>query len=168
MTARRTSSEGGPTQPNGINGAPVVSVYLDFGNSLLYLGGMSELATGSSSPDDVSNVQTIKLAEQAPFTIKVSTTHVYVLEINGTFTYQGEEERIDGLLIPTNGGSTFFFLHLTSPYSGDLSKDLIRQLILIAAIFQQFSHSKPTCRKKLDLLVRRHISTLSQLLHQNT
>ena len=115
------ASEAAATAPNLI-GTPVVSVYLDFDNSLLYLGGMSELATGSSSPDDVSNVQTIKLAEQAPFTIKVSTTHVYALEINGTFTYQGEEERIDGLLIPTNGGSTFFFQHLTSPYSGVCQK----------------------------------------------
>jgi hypothetical protein len=89
---------------------------------MLYLGGMSELATGSSSPDDVSKAETIELSEQAPFTIKVSTTHVYALEINGTFTYQDEEERIDGLLIPSNGGSTFFFQHLTSPYSGVCQK----------------------------------------------
>lgn len=114
-------SEATAAAPNLI-GTPVVSVYLDFDNSMLYLGGMSELATGSSSPDDVSKAETIALAEQAPFTIKVSTTHVYALEINGTFTYQDEEERIDGLLIPSNGGSTFFFQHLTSPYSGVCQK----------------------------------------------
>jgi len=43
------ASEAAATAPNLI-GTPVVSVYLDFDNSLLYLGGMSELATGSGLP----------------------------------------------------------------------------------------------------------------------
>ena len=87
-------------------GTPNVSMYFDFDNGLFYLTGVVEsgAAADRQSADDFTTTEIVKLADGNTFTVKVSETASYAIEVTGKI--QEEETRF--LFIPTNGGSTFF------------------------------------------------------------
>lgn len=107
--------------PDGI-GAPNISVYVDFDNNLYYLSATREFASDSTSADDWTTADVVQLADGEPFTLSVSDTHAFALEFVGSFTFEGEEEEINALLIPTNSGTTFFVQVMGSPEAGVCQK----------------------------------------------
>ena len=107
--------------PEGI-GAPVISAYLDFDNSLFYLSATREFATGDSTADDWTSSDLVVLADGEPFTIEASTTHAFALQFDGSFTFEGETEDVSALLIPANSGTTFFVQLAGSPETGVCQK----------------------------------------------
>ena len=108
--------------PEGI-GAPVISAYLDFDNSLFYLSATREFAADAdSTADDWTSSDLVVLADGEPFTIAVSTTHAFALQLDGSFTFEGETEDVSALLIPANSGTTFFVQLAGSPETGVCQK----------------------------------------------
>ncbi|MDC3328006.1 hypothetical protein OAW16_04010 [Pseudomonadales bacterium] len=101
-------------------GTPNVSMYFDFDNGLFYLTGVVEsgAAADRQSADDFTTTEIVKLADGNTFTVKVSETASYAIEVTGKI--QEEETRF--LFIPTNGGSTFFVHLLDSPEAGVCQK----------------------------------------------
>jgi hypothetical protein len=101
-------------------GTPNVSMYFDFDNGLFYLTGVVEsgAAADRQSADDFTSTEIVKLADGNTFTVKVSETASYAIEVTGKI--QEEETRF--LFIPTNGGSTFFVHLLDSPEAGVCQK----------------------------------------------
>ena len=101
-------------------GTPNVSMYFDFDNGLFYLTGVVEsgAAADQQSADDFTTTEIVKLADGNSFTVKVSETASYAIEVTGKI--QEEETRF--LFIPTNGGSTFFVHLLDSPEAGVCQK----------------------------------------------
>jgi len=101
-------------------GTPNVSMYFDFDNGLFYLTGVVEsgAAADRQSADDFTTTEIVKLADGNTFTVEVSETASYAIEVTGKI--QEEETRF--LFIPTNGGSTFFVHLLDSPEAGVCQK----------------------------------------------
>ena len=101
-------------------GTPNVSIYFDFDNGLFYLTGVVEsgAAADQQSADDFTTTEIVKLADGNSFTVKVSETASYAIEVTGKI--QEEETRF--LFIPTNGGSTFFVHLVDSPEAGVCQK----------------------------------------------
>lgn len=97
-------------------GTPNISMYFDFDTQVFYLTGIVEsgAAADKQSADDFTTTEPIKLADGDAFTVKVSDTYEYALEVTGTI----EEEEVVFLFIPTNGGATFFVHSLDSPEAG--------------------------------------------------
>jgi len=99
-------------------GAPVISVYLDFDNGLSYLGGIDETAAEASGDEDFTSVEPFKITG-AITTAAVSETYIYGVEVNVDYTNnEGVADQINLLLIPSNGGTTFFTHELNNTKSG--------------------------------------------------
>ena len=100
-------------------GAPVISVYLDFDNGLSYLGGINETAAEASGDEDFTSVEPFILPAPGVITARVSTTHPYAIEASIDYVDNaGEASQTNNLLIPSNGGTTFFTHELNNTKSG--------------------------------------------------
>jgi hypothetical protein len=100
-------------------GAPVISVYLDFDNGLSYLGGINETAAEASGDEDFTSVEPFILPAPGVITARVSTTHPYAIEASIDYVDNaGEASQTNNLLIPSNGGTTFFIQGLDNLYAG--------------------------------------------------
>ena len=100
-------------------GIPVISVYLDFDNGLSYLGGIDETAAEASGDEDFTSVEPFILPEPGVLTASVSTTYPYAIEASIDYVDNaGEANQVNVLLIPSNGGTTFFVQGLDNIYSG--------------------------------------------------
>lgn len=97
-------------------GTPNISMYFDFDTQVFYLTAIVEsgAAADRQSADDYTTTEAIKLADGNAFTVEVSDTYEYALEVTGSI----EEEETVFLFIPTNGGATFFVHLLNSPEAG--------------------------------------------------
>ena len=67
-------------------GTPNISMYFDFDTQVFYLTGIVEsgAAADKQSADDFTTTEAIKLADGNAFTVKVSDTYEYSLEVTGT------------------------------------------------------------------------------------
>ena len=97
-------------------GTPNISMYFDFDTRVFYLTAIVEsgAAAEKQSADDFTTTEAIKLADGNAFTVEVSDTYEYALEVTGSI----EEEETVFLFIPTNGGATFFVHLLDRPEAG--------------------------------------------------
>jgi len=101
------------------------SMYLDFDNSLAYVSVALEKAATSEQADEIGDdtiIETVTLVDGAAFTIEVSQTRPYALDVSIPFSYLGEEDTLSAMLIPTNSGTTFLFHELDGPTSGVCQK----------------------------------------------
>ena len=101
------------------------SMYFDFDNSLAYVSVALEKAATSEQVDETGDdtiIETVTLVDGAAFTIEVSQTRPYALDVSIPFSYLGEEDTISTMLIPTNSGTTFLLHELDGPMSGVCQK----------------------------------------------
>ena len=101
------------------------SIYLDFDDSLAYVAVAIEKAATSEQVDetgDDTSVETVTLVDGDAFTIEVSQSRPYALNISVPFSYLDEEDTLSAMLIPTNSGTTFLFHELDGPMSGVCQK----------------------------------------------
>ncbi|MDA8952931.1 hypothetical protein N9H90_04100 [Pseudomonadales bacterium] len=99
-------------------GTPVVTMFFDFDNSLAYLSGTGETAAEASGAEDRSNAAPVALIDGGVITASVSETYIYGIEVGIAWTEDGESDDLSMLLVPSNGGTTFFVQGLDSTYSG--------------------------------------------------
>lgn len=101
------------------------SIYLDFDNSLAYVSVALEKAATTEQVDetgDDTSVETVTLVDGEAFTIEVSQSRPYALNLSVPFSYLDEEDILSAMLIPTNSGTTFLFHELNGPMSGVCQK----------------------------------------------
>lgn len=101
------------------------SIYLDFDNSLAYVSVALEKAATTEQVDetgDDTSVETVTLVDEEAFTIEVSQSRPYALNLSVPFSYLDEEDILSAMLIPTNSGTTFLFHELNGPMSGVCQK----------------------------------------------
>ena len=104
-------------------GTPVVSMYLDFDNDFAYLSGIGETAAEASGDEDFTSVEAFTVADGGVITASVSTTYTYAIEVSVDFVdNEGEADQFNVLLIPSNGGTTFFVHGLDNTFSGVCQK----------------------------------------------
>ena len=99
-------------------GTPVITMFFDFDNSLAYLSGTGETAAEASGAEDRSNAAPVALIDGGVITASVSETYTYGIEAGIAFLEDGETDEIKLLLVPSNGGTTFFVQGLDSTFSG--------------------------------------------------
>tara|TARA_R110001632_G_scaffold142922_1_gene258877 strand:- start:296 stop:793 length:498 start_codon:yes stop_codon:yes gene_type:complete len=102
-------------------GTPVVAMFFDFDNSIAYISGTGETAAewSGDDDDDRSIVKTSTIDDGAVITASVSETYTYGIEVSVAFTdNDGEADNFNLLLIPSNGGTTFFVQGLDNTFSG--------------------------------------------------
>ena len=101
-------------------GTPVVAMFFDFDNSIAYISGTGETAAewSGDDDDDRSIVKTSTIDDGAVITASVSETYTYGIEAGIAFLEDGETGEIKLLLVPSNGGTTFFVQGLDSTFSG--------------------------------------------------
>jgi hypothetical protein len=100
-------------------GTPVVSMYLDFDNGFAYLSGIGETAAEASGDEDFTSVEAFTVADGGVITASISTTYTYAIEVIIDFVdNEGEADQFNALLIPSNGGTTFFVHGLDNTFSG--------------------------------------------------
>jgi hypothetical protein len=101
------------------------SIYLDFDNSLAYVSVALEKAATTEQVDetgDDTSAETVTLVDGEAFTIEVSQSRPYALNLSVPFSYLDEEDILSAMLIPTNSGTTFLFHELNGPMSGVCQK----------------------------------------------
>ena len=108
----------------GPDNVPYVHFYLDFDNGLADVGFMEERnRLGSDEGDGQTILESALLTQDAVFSLKLSSTFRYALELNIDYIERnGESRSTQGLLIPSNGGATFLVTFLNSPFTGVCQK----------------------------------------------
>ena len=99
-------------------GTPVITMFFDFDNSLAYMSAMSETAAVASGAEDRSSITASAIIDGGVITASVSETYTYGIEAGIAFLEDGETDEIKLLLVPSNGGTTFFVQGLDSTFSG--------------------------------------------------
>ena len=99
-------------------GTPVITMFFDFDNSLAYMSGTSETAAVASGEEDRSSMTASAIIDGGVITASVSETYTYGIEAGIAFLEDGETDEIKLLLVPSNGGTTFFVQGLDSTFSG--------------------------------------------------
>jgi hypothetical protein len=99
-------------------GTPIASFYLDFDNSVAYISGIGETAAQGLGGEGFTSASPFKITG-AITTAAVSETYIYGVEVNVDYTdNEGVADQINLLLIPSNGGTTFFTHELNNTKSG--------------------------------------------------
>ena len=99
-------------------GTPIASFYLDFDNSVAYISGIGETAAQGIGGEGFTSASPFKITG-AITTAAVSETYIYGVEVNVDYTNnEGVADQINLLLIPSNGGTTFFTHELNNTKSG--------------------------------------------------
>ena len=83
---------------------------------LIYLA--PETAAVASGDEDRSSSTPSAIIDGGVITASVSETYTYGIEAGIAFLEDGETDEIKLLLVPSNGGTTFFVQGLDSTYSG--------------------------------------------------
>ena len=99
-------------------GVPHVTMYIDFDNGLAYMDGILETGAVLSGEEDRSTVELFSEIDGGALTVSVSDTYTYALDANISYTYEDEAQELPFLLVPTNGGTTFFVMETTGVYKG--------------------------------------------------
>ena len=99
-------------------GTPVITMFFDFDNSLAYMSATSETAAVASGEEDRSSSTASAIIDGGVITASVSETYTYGIEAGIAFLEDGETDEIKLLLVPSNGGTTFFVQGLDSTFSG--------------------------------------------------
>jgi len=99
-------------------GAPHAIMYMDFDNGLAYLDGILETGAALTNEEDRSTVELFTEVDGGALTVSVSDTYTYALDVNISYTLEDEAQELPFLLVPTNGGTTFFVMETTGVYKG--------------------------------------------------
>jgi len=99
-------------------GAPHAIMYMDFDNGLAYLDLILETGAALTSEEDRSTVELFTEIDGGALTVSVSDTYTYALDVNISYTLEDEAQELPFLLVPTNGGTTFFVMETTGVYKG--------------------------------------------------
>ena len=99
-------------------GVPHAIMYMDFDNGLAYMDGILETGAVLSGEEDRSTVELFSEIDGGALTVSVSDTYTYALDANISYTYEDEAQELPFLLVPTNGGTTFFVMETTGVYKG--------------------------------------------------
>ena len=106
-------------QNNEYLGAPSLTMYIDWDNSLAYMDLVLETAAERvGGEEDRSTVEVFKEIDGGAITVSVSETIAYALDVNISYTLEGKAENFRLLFVPTNEGTTFFVMAKDSPYKG--------------------------------------------------
>ena len=105
-------------QNNEYLGAPSLTMYIDWDNSLAYMDIVLETASELSGEEDRSTVEVFKEIDGGAITVSVSETIAYALDFNISYTIDDIAEELPLLFVPTNGGTTFFVMETGGVYKG--------------------------------------------------
>ena len=99
-------------------GVPHAIMYMDFDNGLAYMDGILETGAVLTNQEDRSTVELFTEVDGGALTVSVSDTYTYALDVNISYTLEDEAQELPFLLVPTNGGTTFFVMETTGVYKG--------------------------------------------------
>jgi hypothetical protein len=99
-------------------GVPHLTMYIDFDNSLAYVDGIMQTGAELTGLEDRTTTEEYNEVDAGAVTVSVSDTYTYGLDVNISYTFDGEAEELDMVFVPTNGGTTFFVMFKTDAYKG--------------------------------------------------
>ena len=99
-------------------GVPHAIMYMDFDNGLAYMDGILETGATHTGEEDRSTVEEYKEIDGGALTVTVSDSYIYGLDVNISYTFEGDAEELPLLFVPTNGGTTFFVMDTGGVHKG--------------------------------------------------